>query len=90
MFQFALDDIAENFRVPVGMLAKAPSRFHHIVIDDAQRTESHVVGIKIIAKGKGMTAMEPAQFSHAARFRWTFDNVWSYQFSFHISWCLFV
>src|SRR6185436_280515 len=67
VLQLAFDDVTENFRVLMRMLAKALACFHHVVVDHAQRAIAHVVGIEIAAKGERVPAVQPAEFRPAAR-----------------------
>src|ERR1043166_3853090 len=51
------------------MLAKALAGFHHVIVDHPQRSETHVVGIEIIAEGKCVPAVQPSQLRFTALFR---------------------
>src|SRR6266550_5522808 len=74
VFQFTLDHVAENFGVSMGVLAESPARLDHIIINDAQGSKAHVIGIKVISKGKGVPAMQPSKLSLTARSRRTLYN----------------
>jgi hypothetical protein len=43
------------------MGAKAGARADAILVDDAQGTKTHVLGIVIVAKRKTVTAIQPSQ-----------------------------
>src|SRR5438876_3936997 len=62
VLQFAINDVAEDFRIPVRMLAKSPARLNYVVVDDPERSEAHVVGVEVVAKREAMPAMQPAEF----------------------------
>src|SRR5262249_14295467 len=57
----------EDFRIAMRVFAKTLARFDHVVVDDTQGAEPHVVRIKITAEGKAVAAVQPAQLSLAAR-----------------------
>src|SRR5260370_17206916 len=62
VFEFALDDVAEDFGIPVRMFAKSLSRLNYIVVDDAQRVKAHVLRIEIVAERERVPAVQPAHF----------------------------
>src|SRR5688572_6118894 len=74
VLQLAVDDVAEDFRVAMRMLAKTFARFYHVIVDNAQGTETHVVRIEKIAERECMPAVQPAQLALAAFVRSAFRD----------------
>src|SRR6185295_9811444 len=62
----ALGDPRKDLHVAVAVRAEALRRRDQVVIDDAQRAESHVFGIVVLAEGKRVRGVEPTQIKMAS------------------------
>ncbi len=74
------DDVGEDLGVAVRMHAEARAGRDDIVIDHAQRAIAHVVWVEVLAKGKAVAAVEPAELRAAALIAASFVTrgvVWS-------------
>src|SRR2546421_9501983 len=60
MLQFPFNNVAEDFRIAMRMGAKPLPGLDNVVIDDTQRTKTHLVGIEKFTEGEGMAAVQPA------------------------------
>ena len=60
-----LRDIADDLHISMAMRRKATAWRHLIVIEHPQCRHAHVPWIIILAKGKGVAAVEPAQIREA-------------------------
>jgi hypothetical protein len=60
VLQRALQDVAEDFHVPMRMRPKTLPRRHPVVVDDAQGAKADVRRIVIVRKRKGVMRIEPA------------------------------
>jgi hypothetical protein len=56
----AIKYVSEDLHVAVSMCAEPPSGSDAVVVQDAQRAETHVRGIVITREGEGMVCVEPA------------------------------
>src|SRR5438876_3995298 len=66
VLQLAVDDIAEDLRVTMRMLTESLASFHYVVVDDAQGSKAHVIGIEIVAERERVpAATSPARFASA-------------------------
>ena len=74
MLQFARDHVAENFGIAMRVFAESLARFDDVVVDDAKRTEAHVIGIEIVPERERVPAMEPAELGLAAGIRGAFGD----------------
>ena len=68
MLKRAVNDVGENLHVAVTMGVKAGAGADLVLVDDPQRAEAHMVGIVIMAEGKAVTAVEPAEIGLATLF----------------------
>jgi hypothetical protein len=68
VLQRAFQHVADDFHVTMRMHPEPASGRDAVVIDDAQRTETHVRRVMILGKGKAEPAVEPAMIGVAAFF----------------------
>jgi len=61
MGETAVEHICQDFHIAMGVCSEAPSRRDSIVIDDAQRTETHMRRIMVAGERKGVVTIDPAQ-----------------------------
>ena len=66
MLECAFEDIGDDLHVAVRMRRESPARRHAVVIDDAQRAESHVLWVVVVPEGKTVLAIEPTKVRPAA------------------------
>ena len=59
MLQRPAQHVCDNFHVGVRMRWKATAPGNTVVVDDAQRTEAHVLGVEIAAEGEAVATVEP-------------------------------
>jgi hypothetical protein len=64
--QFPVEDIADDLHVTVSVGTEAGTRLHAILIDHAQRTHPHALGVVVVGKGEGVKALEPTVVGPAA------------------------
>src|SRR6185503_19003261 len=62
----ALEHVADDLHVTVAVRAEARARLHAILVDDAQRTEPHVLRVVVIREGEAVVRVEPAVVGVAA------------------------
>jgi hypothetical protein len=79
MTQRALQDVADDLHVAVAVGAEARAGLHPVLVDHAQRAETHVLRVVIIGEGEAVVGVEPAvigmapvgaaaQFGHLRKF----------------------
>ena len=56
------ENVGHDLHVAMGMGLEAAAARNDVFIDDAQRPETHMIGIAVIAEGKCVTAVEPVDF----------------------------
>src|SRR5437867_6104539 len=61
VLQLALDDVAEDLRVTMRMLTESLASLHYVIVDDAQGSKAHVIGIEIVAERERVPAVQPAK-----------------------------
>src|SRR5208283_4348354 len=71
MLQGAVDDIGDNLHVTMPVLGEPASRLNDVVVDHAERTEPHVLGIVVVGERERVTAVEPAVIGVSASKRGT-------------------
>src|SRR5580700_3075828 len=69
VFKSAIKDVGDNFHIAVTVHSEAHAGINTIVVDDAERSESHLGGIIVIAERKRMVRVEPAMIKMAALIR---------------------
>ncbi len=74
MLQLTLNDVGEDLHVRMWMCGETAVRLHRIVVDHAQRFESHVIGVKVLAKGEREPRLQPPVVGRAAFACWTFGE----------------
>jgi len=74
VLQLALNDVAEDFRIAMRMSPKPRPASTTSSLTHSQRAKTHVIGVKIAAKGKSVPAMQPAQFRGATHRRRSFQQ----------------
>src|SRR5262245_10132777 len=72
--QSTFEDISENLHVAVKMGGETGARLHPIVVDDAERTETHVGWVVVIRERKCVAAVQPVEQRPAALFSLSNDN----------------
>jgi len=60
MPQGTVDDVGDNFHVPVRMHPEAHLGRDPVLVDYAQRAEMRVLGIVVVGKAEGVVGVEPA------------------------------
>src|SRR5579872_5347996 len=68
MLERAVDEIGYDFHVAMAVRLKAAAARYPVLVDDAQRSETHMLRIVIVAKREGMARIEPVDLGSAARF----------------------
>jgi hypothetical protein len=63
MDEFALNHIRDNFHISVWVGWKSTTSCNIVLVNHAQVSESHVLGIVIASKRKGVMAFEPTMVS---------------------------
>ena len=66
MRQFSRENVANNLHIAMAMLTKTHSCSHAILINDAQISPSHKLGVMVASKRKGVKALEPAMVGIAS------------------------
>src|SRR5207253_9645175 len=66
VFERPLENVRDDLHVSMGMPGKSLSRSDAVFIDDAQRAESHVVGVVVGIKRKRVVRVQPAMIGMAA------------------------
>ena len=59
----AFKDIGDDLHVAVRMRGESAARRHAVVIDDAQRAETHVLRVVIVPERKTVLAVKPTEFA---------------------------
>ena len=62
----ALDNIGNDFHVPVSVGIESPSWLDAVLIDNAQRAKPHMCRIVKVSEGEAVAAVEPAKVGLAA------------------------
>src|SRR3954464_769875 len=70
----AFQDVGDDLHVLVGMRVKTAAWRDAVVVDHAQRADSHVPRVVVVAEGKGVTAVQPTEVGHAALLGGTNDD----------------
>ncbi len=65
MSEFTREHEGENFHVAMAVGAEALAGRDDIVVQDAQRAERVVLGVNVLAEGKGVAAVEPVDLGEA-------------------------
>src|SRR3990167_4616153 len=60
VFERALQDVGNDFHIPVSVGGKTLARRHRVFVDHAQDGETHLTGVVIVGKGKRVVGVEPA------------------------------
>jgi hypothetical protein len=60
VFQRAAEHDGDDFHVAMRVHVEATARRHHVVVDDAQAAEAHVIRVVVIRKGKREPGVQPA------------------------------
>lgn len=68
VFEFAGDDVGDDFHVAVGVHGEATCGRDDIFVDDAERTEAHVLWIAVVGEAEGVVGVEPAVIEVASVF----------------------
>ena len=66
MLELPFEHVGQNLRVAVRVLPEALAGLDDVVVDHAQRVESHVVGIPVVAEREAVPAVEPVEPGPAA------------------------
>ena len=66
VLQRAVEDIRDNLHVAMAMSVEAAARAHPVFVDHAQRTETHVLRVVIMAERKAVAAVQPTEIGKAA------------------------
>ena len=66
VFQFPLENVGDNFHVAMRMRGKTIVGRDPILVNHAQRTEAHPLGIPVIVEAESMVSLEPAVIAAAA------------------------
>src|SRR5579864_911165 len=68
MLERAVDEIGHDFHIAMAVWLKAAAARYPVLVDDAQRSETHMLRIVIVAEREGMARIEPVDLGSAARF----------------------
>lgn len=74
VFEFAVEDIGDDFHIPMPVRAEALAGPDAVLIDDPQRPETHMRRVVIIGERKTMPAVEPIESGMASLFGGTADD----------------
>src|SRR6204780_1349001 len=74
----AFENVGDNLHVAMRMGGEPGAGADAILVDDAQRAKSHLLGIVVVAERERVTAVEPVDFRASAIGRLARSNHWSY------------
>jgi hypothetical protein len=60
VFERTLQDIGNDFHIPVSVSGKALARCHYVFVDYAQDGKAHLTGVIVVSEGKRVGGVEPA------------------------------
>src|SRR3990172_2139686 len=60
VFERTLQNVGNDFHIPVSVGGKALARRHRVFVDHAQDRKAHLTGVIIVSKGKRVVGVEPA------------------------------